>query len=88
VFVHPDWDSGKLNNDIALIKLATPATFSDTVSPVCLTDATDSFQSGDLCVTTGWGKTRYNGGSERNLGCLGGLLLPSAWFETSVQTKE
>ncbi|XP_026570231.1 chymotrypsinogen A-like [Pseudonaja textilis] len=60
VFVHPNWDSGKLNNDIALIKLATPATFSDTVSPVCLTDATDSFQSGNLCVTTGWGKTRYN----------------------------
>ncbi|XP_032086976.1 chymotrypsinogen A-like [Thamnophis elegans] len=60
VFVHPEWDSGKIINDIALIKLATPATFTETVSPVCLTDATDSFKSGDLCVTSGWGKTRYN----------------------------
>ncbi|KAM3828798.1 chymotrypsinogen A-like [Vipera latastei] len=58
--IHPDWDSAQLTNDIALIKLATPAVFSETVSPVCLTDASDSFQSGDLCVTTGWGKTRYN----------------------------
>ncbi|XP_025022423.1 chymotrypsinogen A-like [Python bivittatus] len=60
VFVHPDWDSVNINNDIALIKLATPATLVKTVSPVCLADATDSFKSGDICVTTGWGKTRYN----------------------------
>uniref|UniRef100_A0A8D2J4Y8 chymotrypsin n=1 Tax=Varanus komodoensis TaxID=61221 RepID=A0A8D2J4Y8_VARKO len=63
VFTHPNWDPETINNDIALIKLATPAEWSETVSPVCLTKAVDLFQSGDLCVTTGWGKTRYNGGS-------------------------
>nr|XP_060635718.1 chymotrypsinogen B-like [Anolis sagrei ordinatus] len=62
VFTHPEWDPVAINNDIALIKLATPAELTDTVSPVCLTDVTDGFKSGDLCATSGWGKTRYNGG--------------------------
>nr|XP_056718318.1 chymotrypsinogen A-like [Euleptes europaea] len=60
VFTHPEWDPVAINNDIALIKLATPAEIDARVSPVCLTDATDHFQSGDLCATSGWGKTRYN----------------------------
>uniref|UniRef100_A0ACB8EAG4 Chymotrypsinogen B n=1 Tax=Sphaerodactylus townsendi TaxID=933632 RepID=A0ACB8EAG4_9SAUR len=76
VFTHPDWDSYAISNDIALIKLATPAEITDTVSPVCLTDASDQFQSGDLCATSGWGKTRYNGGSHIRLpGRDVGLLL-------------
>ncbi|XP_054856742.1 chymotrypsinogen B-like [Eublepharis macularius] len=60
VFTHPDWDPVAINNDIALIKLATPAQITAKVSPVCLTDAADEFKSGDLCATSGWGKTRYN----------------------------
>ncbi|KAB0392407.1 hypothetical protein E2I00_020221 [Balaenoptera physalus] len=50
-----------VRNDITLLKLATPARFSETVSPVCLPSANDDFPAGMLCVTTGWGKTRYNG---------------------------
>ncbi|XP_062997586.1 chymotrypsin B-like [Elgaria multicarinata webbii] len=60
VFTHPDWDPVAINNDIALIKLATPAELTRTVSPVCMTEVVDLFKAGDLCVTTGWGKTRYN----------------------------
>ncbi|KAH0619450.1 hypothetical protein JD844_000093 [Phrynosoma platyrhinos] len=45
VFTHPDWDPIAINNDIALIKLATPAQLTDTVSPVCLTDAVDEFKT-------------------------------------------
>ncbi|XP_062997544.1 chymotrypsinogen A-like [Elgaria multicarinata webbii] len=60
VFSHPNWNLPPRSYDIALIKLATPANMSCTVSPVCLTDDVDLFKSGDLCVTTGWGRTRYN----------------------------
>ncbi|XP_066493515.1 chymotrypsinogen A-like [Tiliqua scincoides] len=60
VITHPDWNSVTINNDIALIKLATPAQLTSTVSPVCLTDSVDRFASGTLCATSGWGKTRYN----------------------------
>ncbi|EHH60569.1 hypothetical protein EGM_11956 [Macaca fascicularis] len=47
-------------NDITLLKLATPAVFSQTVSAVCLPSADDDFPTGTVCVTTGWGKTKYN----------------------------
>ena len=50
-----------VRNDITLLKLATPARFSETVSPVCLPAATDEFPPGLLCATTGWGKTKHNG---------------------------
>ncbi|XP_029466499.1 chymotrypsin B-like [Rhinatrema bivittatum] len=60
VFTHPQWNSNTIENDIALIKLATPAVLSDSVSPVCLAASGEEYQSGQLCVTSGWGKTRYN----------------------------
>uniref|UniRef100_A0A8D0HC60 chymotrypsin n=1 Tax=Sphenodon punctatus TaxID=8508 RepID=A0A8D0HC60_SPHPU len=59
VFTHPEWDPVSINNDIALIKLAVPAEFTSTVAPVCLTDVVEQFLA-VLCVTSGWGKTRYN----------------------------
>uniref|UniRef100_F6Y785 Peptidase S1 domain-containing protein n=1 Tax=Equus caballus TaxID=9796 RepID=F6Y785_HORSE len=60
VFEHPLWDRYAGRNDIALLKLATPARLSKTVSPVCLPSANASFPAGSLCATTGWGKTRHN----------------------------
>lgn len=50
-----------VRNDITLLKLATPARFSKTVSAVCLPDADADFPAGSLCATTGWGRTKYNG---------------------------
>lgn len=49
-----------VNNNITLLKLATPAQFSETVSAVCLPSVDDDFPAGTLCATTGWGKTKYN----------------------------
>lgn len=60
VFEHPLWDRIMDTNDIALLKLATPALLSSTVSPVCLPSANASFPPGSVCATTGWGKTQYN----------------------------
>lgn len=50
-----------VRNDITLLKLATPAQFSETVSAVCLPNADDDFPPGTVCATTGWGRTKYNG---------------------------
>ncbi|XP_059986956.1 chymotrypsinogen 2 isoform X2 [Lagenorhynchus albirostris] len=47
------------SNDITLLKLATPARFSKTVSAVCLPSANDDFPAGTLCATTGWGLTKH-----------------------------
>uniref|UniRef100_A0AAV2LS97 chymotrypsin n=1 Tax=Knipowitschia caucasica TaxID=637954 RepID=A0AAV2LS97_KNICA len=66
VFTHPQWNPRTINNDIALIKLATPVRLSSSVSPVCLAEAGDVFSAGDMCVTSGWGLTRYNAPSTPN----------------------
>ncbi|XP_030060873.1 chymotrypsin B [Microcaecilia unicolor] len=60
VFTHPKWNIKTIENDIALIKLATPAVITNTISPVCLAASGEKYESGTRCVTSGWGKTRYN----------------------------
>ncbi|KAM4018433.1 LOW QUALITY PROTEIN: chymotrypsin B-like [Anomaloglossus baeobatrachus] len=60
VFTHPNWNSNTINNDISLIKLATPAVIGSTVSPVCLANPGEVYDDGRICVTSGWGKTRWN----------------------------
>ncbi|XP_037374000.1 chymotrypsinogen B-like [Talpa occidentalis] len=61
VFSNPNFKKHNSSNDIALVKLATPARFSSIVSPVCLPSAQDNFTAGSLCVTTGWGRTDFHG---------------------------
>ncbi|KAF3817648.1 hypothetical protein GH733_012935 [Mirounga leonina] len=60
VFKNPKFNIFTVNNDITLLKLATPARFSQTVSPVCLPAENDDFPAGTLCVTTGWGLTKHS----------------------------
>ncbi|KAG8548833.1 hypothetical protein GDO81_023860 [Engystomops pustulosus] len=58
VFTHPNWNPNTINNDVSLIKLATPAVLGSTVSPVCLASPGQVYDDGRICVTSGWGKTR------------------------------
>ncbi|XP_006860225.1 PREDICTED: chymotrypsinogen 2-like [Chrysochloris asiatica] len=60
VFKNPKFNMFTINHDVTLLKLATPARFSQTVSSVCLPNQGDDFPAGSLCATTGWGKTKYN----------------------------
>ena len=57
VITHPNYNPrANWNNDVALIKLSSPARYTSTVSPVCLASSKLSLPSGTRCVTTGWGK--------------------------------
>uniref|UniRef100_A0A8D2ZTJ8 chymotrypsin n=1 Tax=Scophthalmus maximus TaxID=52904 RepID=A0A8D2ZTJ8_SCOMX len=60
VFKHPRYNGYTINNDILLIKLATPAQMNMRVSPVCVAETGDNFAGGMKCVTSGWGLTRHN----------------------------
>ncbi|KAM8946619.1 chymotrypsinogen A-like [Pelodytes ibericus] len=60
VFTHPQWNSNTISNDISLVKLASPAVLTSTISPVCVANSGEDYSGGRLCVTSGWGKTRYN----------------------------
>lgn len=51
----------RLGQDIALVELATPVTWSDHVQPVCLPDADVTFAGGMTCTITGWGDIRDGG---------------------------
>uniref|UniRef100_A0A8C5FJG6 Chymotrypsin-like n=1 Tax=Gadus morhua TaxID=8049 RepID=A0A8C5FJG6_GADMO len=45
------------NNDVTLLRLASPARMSSRVSPVCLATPGSDPAAGTRCFTTGWGKT-------------------------------
>ncbi|XP_066282112.1 serine protease 1-like [Branchiostoma lanceolatum] len=70
IIKHSDYDWRTLDNDIALIKLATPATLTPYVQPVCLPQADP--KAGQLAVATGWGYTQGTGGDD----VLKQVLLP------------
>ncbi|XP_016123516.1 chymotrypsin B-like [Sinocyclocheilus grahami] len=57
VITHPLYSSTTVNNDIALVKLSSPVTFTPRISPVCLAPSTISILPGTRCFTTGWGQT-------------------------------
>lgn len=44
------------SNDIALIKLESPATFSDTIMAACLPAAGFVLPHNEPCYVTGWGR--------------------------------
>ena len=60
-FLHPHYDSPDKANDVALLRLSSPAQLSDTVSPPCLPAQGDfgdssSFPAGQTCLLSGWGR--------------------------------
>lgn len=74
---HPGWNPNTMNNDLTLLKLATPARYTAQISPVCLAAPNDVLPAGLTCVTTGWGRTS---GVGKNLGRAfrqSGLVLAS-----------
>ena len=61
IISHPQYNSpGRLNNDIALIKLATSVKLSARVNPVCLPSSDSNVPTGSKCYITG------EGGHERS----------------------
>ncbi|CAD1469282.1 unnamed protein product, partial [Heterotrigona itama] len=54
ISLHPDYIDNGFINDIAMLRLEEPVTFSDYVRPVCLPDSEP--KSGTMCTVTGWGQ--------------------------------
>ncbi|OWF49582.1 trypsin-like [Mizuhopecten yessoensis] len=73
ILVHPEFELDILDNDIALVHLDTPISFTDHAQPVCLFG--QDAKGEDKCIITGWGRQK------KPVPASGGLpkLDPSAW---------
>ena len=60
IIKHPDFVRKTLNNDIMLIKLASPVTLNARVATVSL--PTSCAAAGTQCLISGWGNTLSFGG--------------------------
>lgn len=67
IISHEAFDPDTNDNDIALLKLSSPLTFSKTVMPVCLPNAGVDLSAGREAWITGWGALRSSGPSPDKL---------------------
>ncbi|KAG5281681.1 hypothetical protein AALO_G00047610 [Alosa alosa] len=79
IIVHEKWNPFFIRNDIALIKLETPITVSDTIMPACLPEAGFLLPNNAPCYVTGWGRV-YTGGPIADI--LQQALLPVVDYAT------
>nr|CAD7424305.1 unnamed protein product [Timema monikensis] len=59
VFIHPNYTSNYVINDIALLKVSFPFELSEKVKPIVLAPSGYTFLSGTNATMTGWGFTRF-----------------------------
>ncbi|CAM4722783.1 unnamed protein product [Leuciscus chuanchicus] len=73
VIKHPDYNSLKFSNDIALVQLSSSVNFSDIIKPVCLAAAGSVFAGGAESWVTGWGTLQPGG---KNHDILQEVMIP------------
>ncbi|MFM2031855.1 MAG: hypothetical protein RLZZ297_620 [Chloroflexota bacterium] len=64
IVIHPNYNASNLDNDIALLELATEMPKSAQIAPAALGFIPDSamlYVGGTVATTVGWGTTSYNG---------------------------
>ncbi|KAK1898430.1 Chymotrypsin-C [Dissostichus eleginoides] len=73
IVVHEKWNPFFIRNDIALIKLESPVSSSDSIMAACLPPAGFTLPHDEPCYVTGWGRV-YTGGPIADI--LQQALLP------------
>uniref|UniRef100_H2L3H1 Peptidase S1 domain-containing protein n=1 Tax=Oryzias latipes TaxID=8090 RepID=H2L3H1_ORYLA len=73
IIVHENYNKQTQDNDVSLLKLTSPVTFNDYISPVCLAEQGSNFPGGTTVWVTGFG-TLSSGGQE--VTCLQEVSVP------------
>ena len=63
--LHPDYNSGTVDNDFSILRLCSPVTFSRHISTACLPSSSSMAVENVQAVASGWG-TLSSGGSLSN----------------------
>ncbi|KAK7938541.1 hypothetical protein WMY93_001867 [Mugilogobius chulae] len=63
IFAHPNYSSSTLDNDMSLLKMASPVNFTDYIRPVCLAASGSALNAGTNIWNTGFGALSYPGAS-------------------------
>lgn len=53
---HKDYNPNTYDFDIAILKLSTPLTFSPSIQPVVLAEASSTLAAGEMVQISGWGR--------------------------------
>ena len=61
IMTHPDYENKPFDNDIALMKLSEPVTFTEYIRPACLSSNMSTFHNATTCWATGWGSVNLGG---------------------------
>ncbi|XP_022524970.1 serine protease 33 isoform X1 [Astyanax mexicanus] len=69
------YTDAELGEDIALVMLSSPVTWSEVIQPICLPDSDMQFAEGTQCTITGWGDIR-DGVSLQGVGTLQQVQVP------------
>ncbi|XP_061613070.1 prostasin [Phyllopteryx taeniolatus] len=56
IIVHPQYNSVTFQNDVALMRLSSPITYSDYIRPICMASNSSHFNNATRCWGTGWGR--------------------------------
>ncbi|KAM8927612.1 suppressor of tumorigenicity 14 protein [Pelodytes ibericus] len=55
IVAHANFNDYTYDNDIAMLELSSPVTFTDFIQPICIPDSTHIFPVGKAIWVTGWG---------------------------------
>ncbi|XP_004632760.2 transmembrane protease serine 9 [Octodon degus] len=67
VTLHPRYNSGTLDFDVAVLELTRPLIFGKYIQPVCLPLAIQKFPVGRKCLISGWGNTQEGNATKPDL---------------------
>ncbi|XP_073831829.1 serine protease persephone-like [Musca autumnalis] len=59
IHIHPDYTHARSYNDIGILELEQPVTYSENIYPICLNTKIED--PTDVAYVTGWGLTRTDG---------------------------
>lgn len=68
--IHPGYSSFTNDNDLCLLQLSSPVTFTNYIKPVCLAASGSIFYNGTDSWVTGWGDIKFGGGLQSNMSAI------------------